>query len=194
MLGLCSFLGLGNTLQTHHYLAVITWDWKGPVVLWLVSIFSDSSSLLPLLAGPPRQQLMNVHCPCCLPCPQTHERQEEGSLVRGLGHSWIRGPRIVSSISWAFTSASGKIILLSPVLNILFGEIFLVHIKFSRKTTVLTCIQQLTSSGFISQTPMSVSVVHRFWNEFLMTAHGIHFHYAKPVYACPSVITNATTP
>ena len=54
-------------------------DWKGPVVPWLVSIFSESRYLLPLLAGLPVRQLRKVHCLCCHPVPKLMRARRKGA-------------------------------------------------------------------------------------------------------------------
>lgn len=92
MLGLCSF----QVWEIHRKLIII-WLSRGLeracgslacFHLQREQLFASSSGRAPRQAADERP------LPVLSPCPQTHERQEEGSLVWGLGHGWIRGPRI----------------------------------------------------------------------------------------------------
>lgn len=91
--------------------------------LQLEQLFASSSGSAPYQAAD--ECLLSV----LPPCSQTPECLEEGSPALGLCRSWIRGKGSVPIISWALLNASGKVILLSLVLNILFEKIF--PIKFS---------------------------------------------------------------
>lgn len=52
-------------------------DWKGLAVLWLFSIFSERSYLLPLLVGLAVRQLVNVLC--CHPVPKLLSTRRKGA-------------------------------------------------------------------------------------------------------------------